>query len=183
VNPSQATYKVLRLKVSGFKNVSEPILLNPSTYGGLWASFNQVPGQSGEFIYTGHQGPIMLTDVNGTVSYSISTSSIPVNQGSDARVIIFNQERYLVMTEAPGAGVLKIYDITKGATTTEALQIFEAGTKIPLLSNTQNGNIASGTAVGITGWAKNGDDTLYLMAAGSGAGFSVLELPKKTLDD
>lgn len=182
VNASQASYKVLRLSVSGFTSVSSPTLINTSAYGGFWASYNQVEGVGNEYIYTGHQGPIMLVDANGTDIYKVAAASIPNTGGSDARIINFNQERYLVMFAVPGAGVITVYDITKGDTTKEALEIFEAGTKNPLMQYSLGGNVAAGTAAGSIGFFKDGNDKLYLLGAGPGTGFAVIECPKKEQD-
>ncbi len=179
VNPGQSEYKVLKMTVVGFTNVSEPTLVNISEYGGYWACFNPIDEAPGNYIYTGHQGPIMLVNANGQSLYTVSTSSIPVSGGSDARVITFNQERYLAMIATPGTGSIDVYDITKGSTVAEALAIFEEGDKTPLYQYSLGGNIAASVAAGSFNWTKDGDDTLYLMGAAPKAGFVVLEIPKK----
>jgi len=183
VNGSQTVYKVLRLKVSGFTHVSEPTLLNNDTYGGLWASVNQVDGSPEEYIYTGHQGPIQLVNSGLQTQYTLPTVSIAANEGSDARIITFNEERYMVMIATPGAGSINIYDLTDGDTIVEALTLFDEGNKTALTKYSLGGDIAAGTASGSIGWAKDGDETLYIMGAAPGAGFALLEFPKKVKDD
>lgn len=182
VNPSQAAYKVLRLKVTGFTNVSDPTLIDVGTYGGLWASFNQVDGSPEDYLYTGHQGPIMLVNANGQTQYTIPTAFIPVGEGSDARIITFNQERYLVMTATPGTGSVNVYDITQGNTMVGALSLLVEESGAALTKYSLSGNILVGSASGSIGWAKDGDDTLYIMGAAPGAGFVILEIPKKVKD-
>lgn len=179
VNPSQTNYKVLRLKVTAFKNVTEPTLINVATFGGLWASYNKVDGSPDDYIYTGHQGPIMLVNAGGQILFTLPETSIPVNEGSDARIITFNEERYLVMMATPGSGSINIYDLTSGSSALESLTIFDEGNKTALKKYSLGGAIAAGTASGILGWAKDGDETLYIMGAAPGAGFAVLEFPKK----
>lgn len=179
VNPSQTNYKVLRLKVTAFKTVTEPTLINVGTYGGFWASYNQVDGSPDDYLYTGHQSAIMLVNAGGQIQFTLPATSIPANESSDARIITFNQERYLVMMASPGAGSINIYDLTSGNTTVEALSIFDEGNRAPLKKYSLGGAIAAATASGIIGWAKDGDETLYILGAAPGAGFAVLEFPKK----
>ena len=176
-NPSPAA--ILRLKVTGFTTISEPFVIPMATFGGLWQSWNQVDGSADEYVYTGHQGPIILTSSSGSILHTVPTSVIPVTGGSDAFIIKFNNERYLVVNEVPGTGTITVYDLTLGATTTEALEKFEAGNKAPLLRYSLGGAVAAGTAAGSIGWYADGTDKLYLFGAAPGAGFAVLEIPKK----
>lgn len=182
VNGSQANYKLLRLKITGFTTTSEPTLVNVTKYGGLWGSCNQVDGAPDDYIYTGHQGPIMLINASGQIQYSVPATNIANADGSDARVITFNKERYLVMFATPGAGSINVYDITEGQTTADALGAMVNANSAALLKYSLGGSIAAGTAVGSIGWAKDGDNKLYIMGGGPGAGFTILELPKKVKD-
>ncbi len=183
VNGSQATYKALRVKVSGFTNVSEPTLVNNDMYAGLWASVNQVDGSPEEYIYSGHQGPIMLVNSGLQIQYTVPTTALANTDGSDARIITFNEERYMVMLATPGAGSIDIYDITDGDTTLEALTLFTEGNQTALRKYSLGGAIAAGTAAGSIGWAKEGDETLYIMGAAPEAGFALLEFPKKVKEE
>lgn len=179
VNGNQTDYKVLRLKVEGFTNVSQPTLINVATYAGLWGSYTQVDGSPDDYIYSGHQGPIMVVNSGGTIQHTVSASYIPNIGGSDARVITFNNERYLVMFATPGAGSINVYDVTEGSSITEALTLMEEENRMPLVQYSLGGAIANGTAAGSIGWAKDGDETLYIFGGGPGAGFAILECPKK----
>ncbi|MCC8188009.1 MAG: DUF4623 domain-containing protein [Bacteroides sp.] len=183
VNASQTTYKALRLRVTGFTNVTEPTLINNDVYGGYWLSVNQVDGSPEEYLYTGHSAPIMLVNSNLQTQYTIPATTLAHTDGSDAQIITFNEERYMVMLATPGAGSIDIYDITDGDTTLEALTLFDEGNQTALRKYSLGGDIAAGTASGSIGWAKEGDETLYIMGAAPGAGFALLEFPKKVKED
>ena len=183
VNGNQTAYKALRLKVTNFTTVSDPTLINVTTYAGMWGAYNQVDGSPDDYLYSGHQGPIMLVSASGQIQYTIPTASIPVAGGSDAYIITFNKERYMVMMATPGAGSVDIYDLTMGTSTLDALTLWDAGNKAALRKYSLGGAIAAATAAGSIGWAKDGDETLYIMGAGPGAGFVVLEFPKKVKEN
>jgi hypothetical protein len=176
-NPSPA--KILRLTVTGFTTVSDPVILSMSTFGGLWQSYNQVDGAADEFIYTGHQGPVVLASSSGAVIYTVPTTTIPVAGGSDACVINFNNERYMVMNTVPGTGSIKVYDLTLGATTAQALEMIGD----PLYQYSLGGAVANATASGSIGWYNDGNEKLYLFGAAPGAGFAILEIPKKVKEN
>jgi hypothetical protein len=179
-NPSTTPARVLRIKVTGYTATSEPAIIEPATYTGLWLSYNHVDGNADEYLYTGHQGAIFLTNAGGATLYTIPTTIIPATGGSDARIINFNQERYLVMlADATGAGRIVVYDITRGETTAEALELFAAGDREPLFSYSLGGAIPAANASVCTGWAKDGNDRLYLLGSGVQAGFTVIEVPRK----
>ncbi len=175
-NPSPAN--ILRLKVTAFKTISDPFVIPMTAFGGLWQSWNQVDGSADEYLYTGHQGPIVLTNASGSVIYTVPTSVIPANGGSDAFIINFNRERYLVVNKVPGLGTITVYDLTSGASTAEALEKISN----PIFDYSLGGAVAAGTAAGSIGWFADGNDKLYLFGAAPGAGFAVLEIPKKVKD-
>lgn len=180
---------ILRLKVTGYNQVSDPFVINSSTVYGQWSSYFQA-GSADAYLLTGNLHPISVVNSSGSVSYTMNVASIPKN-ASDAKVVTFNGERYLmVITVARYAGestVLMLYDITRGENIVEALTIFEQGEKkavfeYPLSSNP---NAAPASQ---TGWAveKDGegkDKTLLLYGGATDAGFVVVEVPKKVLED
>jgi hypothetical protein len=179
-NPATTPASILRIKVTGYTTGSEPMIVNPATYAGLWSSYNHVEGDLDEYLYTGHQNAIFLVTAGAAPLYTIPTTAIAATQGCDARIINFNGERYLVMLgDATGAGRIVVYDITKGATTAEALDLFVNGAREPLFSYSLGGAIPAGNASVCIGWAKDGNDKLYLLGAGVQAGFAVIEFPKK----
>ncbi|MDR3350805.1 MAG: DUF4623 domain-containing protein [Prevotellaceae bacterium] len=179
-NPATTPARILRISVTGYTTGSEPTIVNPATYAGLWASYNHVDGADDEYLYTGHQNAIFLLSAGGAPLYTIPTSAIAATQGCDARIINFNKERYLVMlADATSAGRIVVYDITKGATTTEALTLLANSVPEPLFSYSLGGAIPAANASVCIGWAKDGNDKLYLLGAGVQAGFAIIEFPKK----
>ncbi len=182
-----AVSKILRFTVTNYTTVSDPIVLPNATGSSFVMSFNQV-GNTGDYIYTGYDAPIRVANESAVISYSLSSTAVPI-RGSDARVITFNGERYLIMTTAARSGsdavVLYVYDITKGSTTTEALQIFnDKPDKSPIFQYSLLGpvNTAPSTQTGwyVTKDANGKDDKLTLYTASADAGFVIIDFPKKT---
>jgi hypothetical protein len=185
-----AVTKILRLKVTNYTTISDPTVLTNSPGSTFVMSFNRV-GTSGDYIFTGYEAPIRLANESGVVSFALNNTAVPI-RGSDARVITFNGERYLIMTTAARSGsdavVLYVYDITKGSTTLEALQFFnDKADKAPIFQYSLLGpaNAAPGTQTGwhITKNADGKDETLTLYTASADAGFVIIDFPKKTLVD
>ena len=185
-----AVSKILRLTVTNYTTISDPVVLPNASGSSFVMSFNRV-GNTGDYIYTGYDAPIRLANENAVISYALSNTAVPL-RGADARVIMFNGERYLIMTTAARTGsdavVLYVYDITKGTTTAEALQFFnEKADKSPVFQYSLLGpvNIAPGTQTGyhITKDANGKDSKLTLYTASADAGFVIIDFPKKTLID
>lgn len=183
-----AVTKILRLKVTNYTTVSDPTVLNHTTLSTFLMSMNRV-GNTGDYIFTGYEAPIRVANESATVSYTLPSSAVPV-RGSDARVINFNQERYLIMTTAARSGsdpvVLYVYDITKGDNVVDALKLFEARIdKSPVFQYSLQGaaNTAPSTQTNyhITKDALGKDEKLTLYAASADAGFVIIDFPKKTL--
>jgi len=186
----QAISKIVRFTVTNYTTVSDPIVLPNATGSSVAMSFNQV-GNSADYIYTGFDAPIRLASESAAISYSLSNTAVSM-RGCDARVITFNDERYLIMTTAAryasDAVVLYVYDITKGSTTAEALQLFNERTdKSPVFQYSLLGPVNT-AAITQTGWhvtkdADGKDDKLTLYSASTDAGFVIIDFPKKSLDD
>ncbi|HRN47944.1 MAG TPA: DUF4623 domain-containing protein [Niabella sp.] len=185
-----AVSKILRLKVTNYTTIGEPTVLTNAPLSTFLMSFNKV-GNTDDYIYTGYEAPIRVANESAAISYSLSSTAVPV-RGSDARIIQFNEERYLLMTTAARGGsdpvVLYIYDITKGANTVEALTLFDQrADKSPIFQYSLLGpvNTAPGTQTGwyITKDTNGKDDKLTIYAASADAGFVIIDFPKKTLAD
>lgn len=185
-----AISKILRLTVTNYTTISNPTVLTNAPGSSLSMSFNQV-GNTSDYIYTGFDAPIRLANESGAISYSLSNTAVPL-RGSDARVITFNSERYLIMTTAARSGsdavVLYVYDITNGSTTAEALKLFnEKAEKPEVFKYSLLGpvNTAPGTQTGwyVTKDAEGKDEKLTLYTASADAGFVLIDFPKKTLTD
>lgn len=183
-----AVSKILRLKVTNYTTVTDPTVLSHSTGSTFVMSFNKV-GNTSDYIFTGYEAPIRVANESATVSYSLGNTAVPV-RGSDARVITFNQERYLIMTTAARSGsdpvVLYVYDITKGDNLVDALKLFDVKTdKSPVYQYSLQGaaNAAPSTQTGwfITKDASGKDEKLTLYTASADAGFVIIDFPKKTL--
>lgn len=168
---------VLRLSVTNFTTVGSPALFNPAvTYAHWWSHYRQVDGVSGEYIYTGSRTGIHLVDDSGGVIYSLDAAAVPL-AGNDAKVVTFNRERYLIMQTAEAGAVLYVYDITQGATTQEALELFDARENKNALYSFELGSGNAGTPVACLGVAKT-ENALYLMGMAPNGGFAVIKAPK-----
>lgn len=183
--------RILRLAVANYTTVSDPVSFAvPVTGGGSWTSYNRI-GNTGEYIFTGHDAPVALVNDGGTLSFSMSRTAIPI-RASDARVIHFNEERYLIATTAARTGAeatnFLVYDITKGATVKDALTnlnqqadlrpVFEYSLMGPV-----NTSPSSQTGFYVKKDAEGNDETLILYSAASDAGFVFFEFPKKVAED
>lgn len=180
---------ILRLKVTNYTSITEPTALTSATVYGQWASMLQV-GNTDNYLLTGNLHPISVVSSGASVAHTMATSSIPV-QGVDARIIDFNGERYLIMvTVARYAGestTLYVYNVTPGANVVEALTNFEQTNRAPLyqytLSSAPNAAPASQTGYHIIQDSEGNDSVLRLFAAAADAGFAIIDVPKKVLED
>lgn len=187
-----AATQILRFTVTNYTTINNPTIL--PTFAGAKAtaymSFNRV-GATSDYIFTGFYAPIAVANEAGGVLYTMNASSTP-EKGSDARVITFNGERYLIMCTAARSGsdptVFYVYNITKGETTIEALQLFDARTdKSPDFEFSLGGPVNTSPATQ-TGWYVEKDNDgkdhkLYLYAATCDAGFVICEFPIKSQED
>lgn len=179
---------ILRLKITGYTASSEIKLLPAQTGITPQASFVKVEGTD-FYLETGYQGPVYLVDVDGNLKYALGSGATP-DRGEDARVAYFNEERYLMLVTGARGGddatVLYVYDITKGEDMVEALQIFNDSDHEPVYQYALGGS-ANAAPTSRTGWFietdDEGEEHLLLYGATSDAGFVLVELPKKSLDD
>jgi len=192
--PNNPFQRVLRLKVENYTNITEKITIQmPSTAFTFGVSYNQIIGTS-EYLTTSYNSLLYVMNESGAVISSAPTSIIEAS-AADARVVYFNEERYLIYMTAgvnsTSATVFKVFDITRGSSISEALTIFAAKSEIarkPLLEFALNGG-ANSAPITRTSWVvekdENGnDDKLMLFATATDAGFVFFEIPKKVaLDD
>jgi len=145
-------------------------------------SYKRVDGADNEYLYSAGYEPIRLVDRDGNKLYTM-TSFKRDEDGCAAHIINFNGARYLVtMNDVQwfGEAVIAIYDVTKGATTKEALENFDkSSNKAPKFTFSLNGMLADdwGLAVSID-FAKD-SDKLYIIGSAAEAGFAIIELPAK----
>lgn len=179
--------RALRYDVANYTTVTNPTTFAmPVAAPGSWTSFNRI-GNSSEYIFTGHDAPVALISEGGASSYTMSRFSIPV-RGSDARVINFNSERYLIMTTAARTGsdatIFYVYDITRGASVQEALSILDTSPTItPVFQYALNGPVntapSSQTGFFVKKDAGGNDETLMLYSGANDTGFVFFEFGKK----
>lgn len=182
------TSNMIRATISGFKTLtSVSVVQGADPHPGSWASINRVPGKAEEYIYSGYNSnynatykSIRLADASGSVLYEVPAGLIGMGNGVDAKVVTFNNERYLIMMSS-GAGTFSVYDITLGATTRQALELLD--TSSPLFTYSLGGAIPNANASISTAWVADGDETLYLLAGGVQAGFVLFEVPKKVKEN
>ena len=180
---------VLRFNVTGFTNLENPTYIVPPTTLSYYAAVNQVDGKDNEYIVTSVQAGIYLTDENLNPITLIEPEKIPV-RCTDARVITFDSERYLITTSARWGAWSKddpqafyVYDLSNGATTALAMMnlVDCDGMAQPLFTFTIGGDSPAsyGSAPSAsTGWGVvNG--MLRLMTAAPKAGFAIFEFPER----
>lgn len=185
-----ASTKILRLKVENFTTISDPKVLPSLKEATYCMSFNRVSNTS-DYLFTGYYAPIMVANESAAISYKLPKGAIPL-RASDARIINFNKERYLITTTAARTGsdavVLYVYDLTKGDNTVDALKYFNDNTeKKPIYKYSLLGptNIVPSTRVA---WSvkkddKGNDETLTIYTASNNAGFVIIDFPIKKLED
>lgn len=183
-----AVTEIMRVTIKNYTEVAAIDILPTQKGVSFCMSMNRVE-KSNEYILTGYDAPIYVVNQDGALLYRMSDDAIE-KQCADARVFSFNGERYLITATAPrysGNSVLYLYDLTKGESTIEALQLFEEGDKKPLLQYSIGGgvNTSPGTNTGyyITKDENGKDLSLMLYAASNNAGFALIEVPRKELDE
>lgn len=180
---------ILRFTIKNWTELTETKVLETHPGVSNVMTYNQVE-DTDEYLLSGYDTKnIYLVDSESSLSYTLSSDEID-SQGVGARVVSFNGERYLMLAISPrysGNPVLYVYDITRGSTIKEALQIFEESGNKAIFSYSLGGsqNIAPGTDTGykVLKDAEGNDSILRLYAASNNAGFVVIDIPKKELDE
>lgn len=190
ISNNAAPAPILRFTVTNYTTVSDPfVIVAPVAYG-QWSSYLQV-GNTSQYLLTSNTQPISIVNVNGTSDYTLPTTAVSL-KATGARVIHFNEERYLLQITVARTGtettVLEMYDITRGSNVQEALTLFVEGEdKAPIYSSTlssvTNTAPASQTGYHIVKDAEGNDESLMIFAAAADVGFTIVEFPKKSLDD
>ncbi len=183
--------KILRLEVTNYTTVTNPTVLVPPTAApGSWVTVNRIANTS-DYLYTGHNAPIVLVSEAVSTNFELSKTAIPIN-ATDARIFYFNSERYLMVTTAArSAGNTTdflVYDITKGANVKDALTEFNS---LPIITPVFNYSLAgpvnaapsSQTGFYVKKDAAGKDVSLMLYSAATDAGFVFFEFGKKVSTD
>ena len=176
---------ILRYDVTGFTTWENPTLITPEVSASYYAYINQVPGSDNEFIYTSTKAILSVIDRDGNTLFKLDSEAVPM-RGTDARIITFDAERYLIMTTGQQAAwskdpsaMLYVYNISDGSNTLIALNNFaNLEERVPVftydLAGTGNNACAANT-----GWGVSEEGNLLLMSSAVGAGFSIFEFPEK----
>lgn len=178
--------KIRRIQIANFKEVVKTDIITPKSStgsaGGQYFSYSQVEGTS-YYLYTGFSAPLMLVDEGGNMVTKITSVPERINH---ARIVTFNQKRYLVGVTAaryPGDSgqSIYVYDISKGDNVVDALNLLEKNNYKPVFNTAFGVDVTTspGTNCGV---AVIGDK-LYLFGAADGQGFAVFEVPMATLED
>lgn len=183
--------KILRLDVANYTTVTNPtVFAVPVAGAGSWISYNRI-GNTSEYLFTGHDAPIALVSEGGASVFTMSRTAIPI-RASDARIVYFNSERYLIVTTAARTGAeatnFYVYDITKGANVKDALtNLNNQPTVTPIFQYSLMGPVntspASQTGFYVKKDAMGNDETLMLYAGASDTGFVFFEFQKKVALD
>ncbi len=189
---------VLRYNVTNYTTISNPTAFPaPVGNGGSWVTYNRI-GNTGDYLFTGHQAQLALANDAGSATFTTTKmttlangTSFPITS-SDARIVYFNGERYLIVVTAPiGANAfsnIRVYDITKGSTVKDALtNLDNLPTVTPVFDYSLMGPITNGSPTVQSGFyvKKDGqgkDEKLMLYAATVDGGFVFFEFPVKTSD-
>ena len=179
---NNASGKIRRIKISNFtKSEGVDIIYpkgNTNEKGGQYFSYSKVEGTP-YYLYTGFEASLMLVDDGGNLVAKVTSASVPtrVNQ---AKIITFNEKRYLVGVTAARYGddpaqTLYVYDITQGENVVEALENLEENNNKSIMEYTFGaGNTTSpGTNCG----AAVVDGKLYIFGAADAQGFALVEVP------
>lgn len=180
---------VLRYNVTGFTNLENPTYLVPPTTLSYYAAINQVSGKDNEYTVTSVQAGIYLTDADLNPVTLIDQDNIPI-RCTDARIIMFDSERYLIATSGRWGAwskddpqALYIYDLSDGATTALAMMNLVSGDEPPqplfnfVIGGDNPASYGSAPSAS-TGWGVvNG--MLRVMTAAPKAGFAIFEFPER----
>lgn len=190
--PDNGATEVLRFTVKNYKTISDPLVIPHKKDVTTFNSIYRI-GNSSEYLWAGIRTGIMLTDANLGINYTMNKDNFPM-ESIAARIFTFNKSRYL-MTCSAGLGssskatpTLSVYDITKGNTVKEALEIFDqAENHNPVYSFILggSGNAAPGTQTNyyIQRDEKGNDEKLYIFASRANSGFVICELPVMVAED
>lgn len=190
---------ILRYTVSNYTTISNPVAFPaPLGAGGSWITYNRI-GNTSEYLFTGHSAQLALANDAGSSTFTTtkmtalaSGTTFPITS-SDARIVSFNSERYLIVVTAPiGANAfsnLRVYNITKGTTIKDALtNLNDLPVITPIFDYSLMGPIVNAAAVVQSGFyvkkdAQGKDEKLMLYAATVDGGFAFFEFGKKVASD
>jgi hypothetical protein len=176
--------QIIRMKVSDFTTISDLTVL-PALPGDLHfgLSYDQV-GSSDEYLMTGFRGTLYVVDASENIKFKLDEDVIP-KRSADARVVSFNNARYLITTTAARSegekAIFSVYDITEGNDIISALKNFQNSDNHDPVFTYDMDAPRSVAPIVKTGWTVKGDGankTLVLFTAATNAGFVLFEVPE-----
>ncbi|NGM65940.1 DUF4623 domain-containing protein [Sphingobacterium sp. SGR-19] len=182
--------EVIRIQIQNYTDVVDQRVINTAVAYGQWSSYLQAANSEFSLV-TGLDKPIAVVNSSGSVSYTMPAAALPTN-ATDARVIDFNGERYLLVVTVPRTGdqvgMLQVYNITVGRDIVAALTSFSQRTnKEPVYQYLINGvtNIAPASQTGfhIVKDGEGNDEKLMLYGAVTDGGFAIIEFPVNIEED
>ena len=204
---------LMRVPVTNFTTIGDPQPITPQKMGtdgiepmdaqvGPYATFHKVDGQANEYMLAGSASPLKLVNRDAGLIYQVKSFTNNMD-GCAAQIVSFNEARYLitwngVRVEMTATNpdpdfdfVLAIYDISRGATTADALMGFDSKNEVEedgvtvyrpepdysfTVKITEKSLAGGGASVHID-FAKDGDDKLYIVGSVTFGGFVIIELP------
>ncbi|MDE5628441.1 MAG: DUF4623 domain-containing protein [Muribaculaceae bacterium] len=178
----------VRFKVEGFTGVSaEPEVVIPPYSVAYYGAINPVIGEDGVYTLTStYQRAILLVDRDLNVINIVDAKEgcdYPGTAETDARVVNFNGERYMLTTNCYGWSnrfpqTLRVYDLSAGLNTALSFTNFSDSDRNVLWEYNLNGGNCSAFSAN-TGAGIGPDGKLRIMAAAPRAGFVLVEVGKK----
>ena len=176
---------IMRFDVADYTTWTNPTLITPEVSASYYAYINQVPGSDNEFVYTSTKAIVSIIDRDGKTLFKLDSEAVPM-RGTDARIITYDAERYLIMTTGQQAAWSKdasaafyVYDISDGSNTLIALNNFASlAERTPVFTYDLNG-IGNNACGANTGYGVSEDGKLLLMSSAVGGGFAIFEFPEK----
>ena len=178
----------IRYSVNAGKTVGEPKVLTSFSGANSYPTIFRI-GRTSDYVFSGiNTYPRIVSEENKA---SAEISSLSGLQITACQIVVFNEERYLltcsVNRTGSGTSALRIYDITKGSSLSEAVALLNANPK-PIYEFVLGSDkcISPGTVVNhsIQKDAEGKDSVLSVFAFSTQMGFVIVDFPiKVTLDD
>ncbi|MBD1430655.1 MULTISPECIES: DUF4623 domain-containing protein [Sphingobacterium] len=191
-----ASSQIIRLKITNFKEGSEPTVITSRINYEQWGHYSQI-GTTESYIISGHSQPFSLVNNGASASYTMKVESLPKSL-TDIKIFTFNGTRYLLGITVPrGApngtsATMYLYNINRGSNIVDALTALEQtaidGKVAPHIFSFEVGttvNISPGTQAGyhIIKDASGKDEKLMLYGATSQGGFAIIEFGVAVAED
>lgn len=179
--------RAIRFSVSNYTDIAAPEEIATPYNVAYYGAINPVDGESNVYTLTStYQRAILLVDSNLNVLNIIDAKDgcdYPCVAETDARIISYNGERYLITCNSYGwhyknAQTLRVYDLSQGLNASLAFTNFNQTDHSVLWSYSLNGSNCSAFSAN-TGAAVGSDGHLRIMGAAPRSGFVMAEITKR----